>query len=65
MIYFSHMRPNIVFVVNVVSQYMHHPFEVHLEAAYRNSRYLDMTPENGLFFKKLAERSVEAFTDAD
>lgn len=36
-----------------------------MEAVYQILRYLKGTPERGLFFKKSAERTVEAFTDAD
>ena len=65
LIYLSHTRPDIAFAVSVVSQYMHSPFEEHLEAVYRILRYLKTTPGKGLFFKKNEQRNVEAFTDAD
>ena len=32
LIYLSHTRPNIASAVNVVSQFMHYPYEEHLEA---------------------------------
>lgn len=35
LIYLSHTRPNIVFVVSVVSRYMHSPQEAHLRVVYR------------------------------
>ena len=35
LIYLSHTRPNIASAVNVVSQFMHYPYEEHLEAVYR------------------------------
>ncbi|XP_074355848.1 secreted RxLR effector protein 161-like [Apium graveolens] len=65
LIYLSHTRPDITFAVSLVSQYMHDPLEKHQEAVYRILRYLKKTPGNGLLFKKNADRSVEAFTDAD
>lgn len=32
--YLSHTRPGIAYTVSVISQFMHNPKEVHLEAAY-------------------------------
>ena len=52
LIYLSHTRPDIAFAVSVVSQYMHFPFEDHLEAVYRILRYLKTSPGKGLIFKK-------------
>lgn len=65
LIYLSHTRPDIAFSVSVVSQFMHSPFEEHLEAVYRILRYLKGNPGKGLFFKKTSERNVSIFTDAD
>ena len=50
LIYLSHTRPDIAFVVSVASQHMHSPHEVHFEAIYRILRYLKMTPGNGFLF---------------
>ncbi|RVW83633.1 Retrovirus-related Pol polyprotein from transposon RE1 [Vitis vinifera] len=44
LIYLSHTRPDISFVVSVVSQFMNNPTEEHQEAIYRILRYLKMTP---------------------
>lgn len=65
LIYLSHTRPNIAFVISCVSKFMHSPCEEHMEAMYRILKYLKGTPGRGLFFKKSKERGVEAFTDAD
>ncbi|RVW36141.1 Retrovirus-related Pol polyprotein from transposon RE1 [Vitis vinifera] len=65
LIYLSHTRPNIAFVVSVVSQYMHSPKESHLEAAYKILRHLKGSPRRGLFFKKSDSKKVEIYTDAD
>lgn len=65
LIYLSHMRPNIAFVVSSVSQFMHSPYEAHLEAMYRIPKYLKGIVGRGLFFKKGLERTVESFTYAD
>lgn len=65
LIYLSHTRPDISFAVSMVSQFMNCPTEDHMEAVYRILRYLKMTPGQGLFFQKTANREVEIFTDAD
>ncbi|RVW66606.1 Retrovirus-related Pol polyprotein from transposon RE1 [Vitis vinifera] len=52
LIYLSHTRPNIAFVVSLVSRYMHSPKESHLEAMYKILKYLKGSPRKGLFFEK-------------
>jgi len=65
LIYLSHTRPDIAFAVSMVSQFMHCPFEEHLEATHRILRYLKSCPGKGLLFKKGSCKTVEAFTDSD
>ncbi|XP_058780011.1 uncharacterized mitochondrial protein AtMg00810-like [Vicia villosa] len=65
LIYLSHNRPDIAFSVSVVSQFMHSPYEEHLEAVYRILRYLKGKHGKGLHFKKTSERNVSIFTDAN
>ncbi|XP_062104525.1 uncharacterized mitochondrial protein AtMg00810-like [Humulus lupulus] len=65
LIYLSHTRPAINFVVSLVSQHMHDPRQGHLNVLYRVLKYLKRTPGKGLFFKKTVERKVEVFSDAD
>ncbi|XP_062118860.1 uncharacterized mitochondrial protein AtMg00810-like [Humulus lupulus] len=65
LIYLSRTRPYIAFVVSLVSQYVHDPCQGHLNVVYRILRYLKQAPGKGLFFKKIDERKVEVFTDAD
>ena len=65
LIYLSHTRPDIAFAVSMISQFMHCPFEEHLEAANRILRYLKSCPGKGLLFRRGEDRGVEAFTDAD
>lgn len=40
LIYLSHTRPDISFVVSLVSQFMHSPMEEHQEDVYKIRRYL-------------------------
>jgi hypothetical protein len=65
LIYLAHTRPDIAFPVSVVSQFMHAPYEEHVNAVYRILRYLKAAPGKGLFFGKTNDRNVAIFTDAD
>ena len=65
LIYLSHTRPDISFAVGVVSQFMHAPYERHLDAVNRILRYLKSAPGKGLFFGRHDHFRIEAYTDAD
>lgn len=65
LIYLSHTRLDITFVVSIVIQFMHSPSEEHLDVVYRILRYLKGTVSRRLFFNKGSKRSVEAFIDVD
>ena len=52
LIYLSHTRPEIDFVVSAVSWFMSNPTEDHMEAVNRNLRYLKMNSSKGLSYKK-------------
>lgn len=53
LIYLSYIRPNIAFLVSVVSQHMNNSREDHMEAANRILRYLRITPGYVYFSKDL------------
>jgi hypothetical protein len=65
LIYLSHTRPDIAFAVSVVSQFMHDPKTIHLEAVNRILRYLKGCPGRGLLYTKQGNLQVECYTDAD
>lgn len=65
LIYLSYTRPDISFVVGMVSRYMNQPTKNHREAVLRILQYLKQSPGKGLFFGKTTKRQVEIFTDAD
>jgi hypothetical protein len=65
LIYLSHTRPDISYAVGVVSQFMHEPRTVHLDAVYRILRYLKSAPGKGILFSNHGHLKLEAFTDAD
>ena len=56
LIYLSHTRPDISFVVSLVSQFMHSPKKEHQEAVYKILRYLKNSPRRGLFSGKGQDR---------
>lgn len=65
LIYLSHTRPDIAYVVSVVSQFMHAPSEDHMDCVMRIIRYLKGAPGRGLQFQKSGHLKIEGFTDAD
>ncbi|RVW84930.1 Retrovirus-related Pol polyprotein from transposon RE1 [Vitis vinifera] len=65
LIYLSHTRPNIGYAVSEVSQFMHNPKEIHIEAVFRILRYLESTPSKVIQFPKAEGIRLEAYTDAD
>ncbi|KAI3459864.1 hypothetical protein Pfo_016527, partial [Paulownia fortunei] len=65
LIYLSHTRPDIAYAVSVISQFMHNPKEVHLQAVNRVLQYLKGTPGKGILFRRSTGLVLEAYTDAD
>ncbi|KAJ9550705.1 hypothetical protein OSB04_014750 [Centaurea solstitialis] len=65
LIYLSHTRPDIAFVVSRVSQFMHAPRQPHMLVVFRILQYLKSTPGKGLFFKSENTPQVEIYTDSD
>jgi hypothetical protein len=52
LIYLSHTRPDIAYAVSVVSQFMHAPYEKHMEAMHRILRNLKFALGKGLMLYK-------------
>ncbi|RVX03304.1 Retrovirus-related Pol polyprotein from transposon RE1 [Vitis vinifera] len=65
LIYLSHTRLDIAYVVSVVSQFMHNPSEDHMDAVIRILRYLKSSPRKGLLFSKNGHLRINGYTDAD
>nr|CBL94155.1 putative polyprotein (retrotrasposon protein) [Malus domestica] len=65
LIYLSHTRPDIAYVVSVVSQFMHSHSEAHMDAVTRILRYLKIAPGRDSVFSKNSHLNVEGYTDAD
>ena len=65
LIYLAHRRPDIAYVVGIVSQFMHNPQEEHMEAAMRIVRYLKGSPDRGVLFKPIGNLEIKGYTDVD
>ena len=61
----AHTRPDISYIVNTLSQYMHSPRISYLQAAHRVLRYLKGTTGWGLHFKHQGMMSLDTYTDSD
>nr|XP_016504145.1 PREDICTED: uncharacterized mitochondrial protein AtMg00810-like [Nicotiana tabacum] len=58
-------RPDIAFVVQVLSQYMHAPKVSHIKDAQRIVRYIKTAPGLGLFMSAKASKSLYAYCDSN
>ncbi|KAE8656940.1 hypothetical protein F3Y22_tig00116997pilonHSYRG00655 [Hibiscus syriacus] len=66
LLYACHTRPDIVYSVSKVAQFMHEPSETHMQVAKRILRYLAGTVEYGLLFKPSREAlRIVAFAEVD
>lgn len=63
--YLTTTRPDIMFVVSLLSRFMDHPTELYFEAAKRVLRYLKGTCELGILYSKRGEDKLIAYTDSD
>lgn len=65
LIYPLHTWLDIDNAISVASQFMYKLKETNLQAVYRILHYLKSTTGKGILFKKNAELSLKAYTDAD
>eukprot|EP00257_Ricinus_communis_P018006 XP_015576586.1 uncharacterized protein LOC107261482 [Ricinus communis] len=66
LIYLTVTRPDISYAVNMISQFMHAPRTLHLDAVDRILRYLKGTPGQGIWMKNNNNTiTVTGFSDAD
>ncbi|KAL2924831.1 Retrovirus-related Pol polyprotein from transposon TNT 1-94 [Bienertia sinuspersici] len=65
LIYLTITRPDILFSVNTLSQFMHKPTSVHMQAAKRVLRYLNYNPAQGVFLASNAGAKLVAYSDSD
>ena len=65
LIYLSHTRLDIDYVISVVSQFMHCPSEDHMNVVIRILRYLKSSLGKGLMFLKNNHLKIEGYIDTD
>ncbi|KAM2039353.1 hypothetical protein ACFX1T_012806 [Malus domestica] len=65
LIYLTVTRPDLVYAVHILSQFLDKPRTPHLEAAYRVLRYVKHTPGQGIFLPASGSIQLKAFCDAD
>jgi len=63
--YLTATRPDMMFVVSLISRYMENPTELHLQATKRVMRYLKGTTGLGIFYRKGGDDNFFAYTDND
>jgi hypothetical protein len=65
LIYLIITRPDIMYSVNILSQFMHAPRKPHWDAALRVIRYLKNNPGNDLLFSSSSSLQLRAYCDAN
>ena len=65
LIYLTVTRPNITFVVGIVSQFMENPKQIHWDAISRVLKYLKGTIGMGVLYKKGSNWDIISYSDAD
>lgn len=65
LIYLTHTRPDITYVVHALNQFMHAPSHYHFELAFRILRYLKGAPGNGIHIVRSDFLSLRAYVDSD
>ncbi|CAL1355334.1 unnamed protein product [Linum trigynum] len=65
LLYLTITRPDITYAINILSQFVHAPSQMHLDAAFRVLRYIKGSPGQGLFFPIDATLRLTAYCDAD
>ncbi|KAM2209148.1 hypothetical protein ACFXTI_025049 [Malus domestica] len=58
-------RPDMAFIVSLISRYMKRPTEMHLQAAKRALRYVKGTIGLGVFYRKKGNQELLGYSDSD
>lgn len=65
LMYLTATRPDLMFIVSLISRYMGKPTELHFQAVKRVLRYLNGTTNFEIFYKKGGSKSLIGYTDSD
>ncbi|KAK3038369.1 hypothetical protein RJ639_030269 [Escallonia herrerae] len=65
LLYLTITRPDISYVVHILSQFMHKPRRPHYDAAIHVLRYLKNSPGQGILLSSNSSLSLRAYCDAD
>lgn len=65
LIYITMTRPDLQFVVSLLSRFMAKPTQLHLQAAKRVLRYLSGTMDFGIWYKRGGAGEILVYTDSD
>lgn len=64
-IYLTHTRPDLTYIVHILSQFMQTPLVAHWKAALRVVSYLKGTPDQGIFLRSDSDLSLTVYCDSD
>nr|CAN63027.1 hypothetical protein VITISV_031873 [Vitis vinifera] len=65
LMYLTATRPDILYVVSVLSSFMHYASEVHLKTAKRVVRYIKGTVDYGVKFQKIPNMKLFGYSDTE
>jgi hypothetical protein len=65
LLYLTITRPDISYSVQTLSQFMDHPTDFHLAAAFKILKYIKGAPGQGLFFSSEHNLDITAYCDSD
>lgn len=65
LMYLTATRPDMMFVVSLISQYIDNPSELHFQVAKRVLRYLKGTIEFGISYKQGGKNELVAYINSD
>ncbi len=65
LIYMTTIRPDLSYVVGVVSQFMQTPRKPHLDLVRHILRYIKHTLQCGIFYEAKSQLQVHEYTDAN
>jgi len=65
LIYLTVTRPDIVYPVQTLSEFIHQPRKTHWDAVIRVLKYIKGTPSQGLLFSATNNLTLKAFCDSD